>query len=214
MLEQSLDWRITLGSALMARLDSGERLSAVLPAVKNLAQLIDDKEIAAFLSMVIYALTMIPDQPSPFTNPVYREAGEVWLKLAMVRDSDRLTTDEILHRGVFVERNKVVTASIFELEGHEPPPPLQLGTSPQLADLTVQQAHMYRDTLDVINRVQSYVYDYVSENWRTDLRERDHIQLLGQDYHIVLNALGVLDTEVGDELVAALDQLRSENAAS
>ena len=150
MLDQPIDRRINLSKSVLARLESGERLSAVLPIVKNLAQLLEDNETVALLNIAIYGLERIPGQPPPFTGAAYNAAGVVWIGLASARDLGDMTVDGILRDGVPTERNMVVSVNVFELEGHEPPPDLGPGTTRELADHLVRLTHEYKDTQDVL----------------------------------------------------------------
>ena len=216
MVDQSIDRRIGLARSVLDRLDAGEPLSALLPTVKTLAQLLADEDTVALLDIAIYGLSNIPDHPPPFpdVDDSYHKATLLWMKLARARDPDDLTIDKILRDGLPTELKMVVPSSMFELEGYEPPPTLEQVPSPKFADRIVQASHTYKDTRGVLYRVRSYFYDYVSAKWGADVREKDRIELLGQDYHLVLGSLSALDTTVGEELAAALDQLTSENAAS
>jgi len=62
--------------------------------------------------------------------------------------------------------------------------------------------------------VRSAVQQYVSKVWLDAVQRKDNIALVGLDYQIVLANLDALETGVGQELMAALDNLRNQNPAN
>lgn len=217
VLEANLDRKIQIASTLMQRIDAGEQLGRVLPQLKTLVSLEADETMRFFLDVLIYGLDGIPGFNPPAKTQEQRNAFELWMDLCKVEDVHAMSVDSAI-RDAWTEReprrSKIIRLSVYQMEQRSQASPVASPTSEQEANLLFQ-AHLFNaEAKRVLNDLRSFLYDYASKVWQENLRQREYIQLLGPDYRLVLDSLGALDSEVKDELLAALDTLRSENPAN
>ncbi|MDP3064994.1 MAG: hypothetical protein Q8O40_17590 [Chloroflexota bacterium] len=193
---------------MMQRLNSGELLSNVLPQFKTLASLENDADIQFLADMLIYGSGKIPEA----TKPSPKKAANLFLKLNEVEYVEGITFQS-LREGIPEGKRLVLTRGTHAIEGelHAKAPSLSLDMTDDQADGVLRQRVLHDETLDVLNKRRSFVYDYASQSWQRNAKEKDYIQLLGPDYRLVLDSIGALNTEVADILTAALDRLTSEN---
>jgi len=216
MLEANLNRKIEVAYALMQRLDSGEQLNAVLPQFKTLAGLEADETMQFFFDLLIYGIDDVPGFKPPFHGLAQIRAGTLWMEFCKAQDIRRITVDS-LRKGAWTgkqsERDYVINLSVSDMEQIQKAPTLQPPVNDDLIERAFKIDIYYQEVQKALHKLRSYVYDYASKSWQRNLNEKQRIQLLGPDYRLVLDSIGTLDSEVANELTAALDDLSSENPA-
>ena len=212
-----LDRLINLAQQVLRRLDGDECLSSVLPQVGSLLIMQRDTMGAALIDILVHGLTKLPYQGVPFTDPAYKQAGLIHSNLCAMEDVSKIDLDEVLN-DPWVERipnrDTVVVLSVFEMENVKPAPTAGSRGSPEMTN-QILQLQVYHDRVkSILSSLRGFVYRKVSRLWIQLTREKDRIDLLGMEYRFVTDRLNVVETAVGDELLAAVDNLRSTNPAS
>lgn len=200
----------------MQRLDTGEPLSSVLSQVRLLANMTGDMLKVALMDMLIYGLDNIPDQSKPFTG-AYKVAGTLYTKLFAIEDVSKLDINVIVRdpwSERIPEKEKVVILSVSDMENLSPPLTPRPGDSYDLANGIFQHRAYFDTVKSILVRLRAFIYDYVSNIWLESVREQERIKLLGSDYRLITDKLDTLETPVGGELIAAVDNLRSTNPAN
>ena len=217
VVEANLQRKIDAAYALMQRLDGNEPLSKVLPQFKTLAGFEEDLVTQALADMLIYGLLEIPDAKPPLNKPEQQKAGLLYIELCSTVNPGDMSVDSVLE-SAWTERipkhDKVIHISVFAMERMNDSPTPQPPLSNQLIDQNLRIHIAYEEAQKTLFRLRSYASDYASKSWQQNLEEMDRIQLLGPDYRLVLNSLGALNSEVGNEPTTALDTLSSDNPAS
>lgn len=217
MLEEQVDRRIQIASRILERLDSGEPLSTVLSQIRLLAELCDDSLATARTDLAIHGLTRIPEREKRVLDPAFVQAFRLHCEFCSMEDPRNITVEKVLEdiwKDEVPTRSWVNIQSVYQLETTNKPVEPLPGLSGQDYDLLLQLDVSHKEAKHLLTRLQSYFYEYTSNKLLEAWRERDRLALLGPDYHLVLSTLGTLDTEVGNELEAALDRLRSTNPAN
>ncbi len=215
-IKDELDRNIALAQGIRTRLDNGEPLSSVLSQVRLLMSLTGKPVMVALMDMLIHGLTNVPYQGIPFTDKAYKEAGIMHMKLCGMEDVSKLDIDKIIREpwpDRIPKKDHIITISVHEMENLEPPLKPELGDSPRIANLKLQGERYYKRAKSILVTLRACVYDHVSAIWVESAREKDRIGLLGPDYRLVTDKLDILETPVGDELLAAVDNLSSTNPA-
>lgn len=218
MFTGELDRKIEVAQSILARLNIGEPLSNVLSQVHLLSNMAADSVKVALIDILTHGITKIPYQGIPFADPAYKSAGLEYTNLCAIEDISKMNIDRVIERLIegeqrdaIPERTLVVTLSVFEMENRKPPPQPALGTETELLNVIFQQKVMFDEIKSILSRLRAYIYDYVSGIWLEAIREKDRIQLLGRDYRLITDKLDALETPVGGALLAAIDNLRSDN---
>lgn len=217
MLEANLDRKIDVAHALIQRLDSGEQLSAVLPPFKTLAGLEADETMQFFFDLLIYGIKDVPGFKPPFHGLAERTAVALWMELCKAVDVGRITVDSVLEAAwdnKIPERDHVISINVYQMEQRQKAPTPQPPVSADLIEWGFKIDIYYQAVQTALHKLRAYVYDYASKSWQRNLKEKQRIELLGPDYRLVLDSIGTLDSEVANELTAALDNLGSENPAN
>lgn len=221
MITSELDRKTTIAEGIMKRLDSNEPLSSVLSQVRLLANMTGDTLEVALIDILTHGLLNMPYQGIPFTDPTYKAAGLLHIKLCSMEDTTKLDFNEIVDEmkkgqrgGKIPIKNQVVTLSVYEMENHPIAPPMRTWDSHEMTNLIFQVAAARDRIKSILITLRAYIYDYVSNIWIEATREKDRIALLGPDYRFITNKLESLDTSVGSELLAAVDNLRTDNPAN
>ena len=217
MLETSLDRKIEVAHAVMERLDSGELLSNVLPQLKTLVGLEDNQTMTFFLDLTIYGMENIPGVKPPFEEQAQLKGGRLWAELCKTIDVKSIDVYSLIKDPASKRRPKrdhVINYSVFEMEQVSKAPPWESLSGRELLDRAFRIDLYYQEVQKTLAKLRSFLYDYASKIWQKSYREKERIQLLGPDYRLVLDSIGALNSEVANELTAALDNLRSENPAN
>ena len=202
---------------VLARLDSGAGLSALLPQAKAV---VDEDggspEQSFWLELEIFGLAGGPFTGPPFTEPAQKAGGLLYTRLHSARISTEPARDEL----EFLKKDKVFHESINEIERQLE----EWGATREV----VSQEYLNQDQLKalsygvelnkqrerVLSDVRSQVYEFVARLRRNANRELENMALLGPDYRVVLDSLDALSTDFRQELVAALEYLSSPNPAA
>ena len=117
---------------------------------------------------------------------------------------------------ILPNRDAVAYQSIGELEQSiEAWKPLEQFAGHSInANLTFRHYIVHDEQQRVLERARAYLHRFVSDVLIWAEAEKENQELLGRDYRIVIDSLDALETGVGQELLAALDNLRSNNPAN
>ncbi|MFC2034033.1 hypothetical protein ACFLTT_01325 [Chloroflexota bacterium] len=215
-VQRELDRKITLAQTIIERLDNGDRLSEVLSQVRSLMVMSEDTFLVAFVDILIHGLSNIPYQPPPFKDPVYKEAGLFHMRLCSMEDVSKLDINEIVRkfgRNSLPEKSFSTIGSVYEMENRAPPLEPVLGDSYDLLNTKLQLQTLDTRTKSILQSLRAYIYDKVNAKLLECIREKDRIELLGVEYRFITDKLNTLESPVGDELLAAIDNLSSNNPA-
>lgn len=216
-IKDDLDRIIALAQGIRTRLDNGEPLSNVLSQVRLLMNLTGKPMMVALMDLLIHGLTNVPYQGKPFTDKAYKDAGVMYMKLCGMEDVSKLDIDKIIEEpwpDRIPEKDHIITISVHEMENLEPPLKPELGDSSRIVNLKLQSERYYNRAKSILVTLRAFVYDHVSAIWVESGREKDRIDLLGPDYRLVTDKLDtLLETPVGNELLAAVGNLSSANPA-
>lgn len=203
--------------AVMQRLDSNLKLSEVLPLAKTLAGLNEDDDIGLTIDVLTFGFGDLPSKWKT-GNIASRLRSMVQLEdLLRTSDVTTITMDSAIagfQSKQPSDKTHMIAISVFKMEMiKESPEPAQY-LSEETANMILRTDAYYRVVQSALYKSRNFVYGYASQVWQEGVRDKDRINLLGPDYRIVLDSLDVLDTEVGNDLLAALDLVGSENPAS
>jgi len=213
-ITDELDRKIKVSQAVMEQLERNQPLSSVLSQVRLLATMTDDKVRVALIDILTHGLTNVPYQGKPFTDEAYKKAVILHIKLCSVEDVSKLDINEIVSdpwRERIPVKDHAVTLSVYEMENYSPPPAISPGDNQETANLKLQLGAFHDGVKSILVTLRAWIYDYVSRIWLTLLREKDRIALLSADYRLITDKLDALQTPVGSELLASVDNLSSNN---
>lgn len=216
-IKDELDRKIALAQGIRTRLDNGEPLSSVLSQVRLLMGLTGNSVMVALMDMLIHGLTNVPYQGIPFTDRAYKEAGIMHMKLCGMEDVSKLDIDEIIREpwpDRIPAKDHTITISVYEMENLDPPLKPELGDSSRILNLKLQNERYFKTAKSILVTLRAFIYDHVSAIWVNSIKEKDRIDLLGPDYRLITEKLDTFETPVGGELLAAVDNLSSNNPAS
>ena len=212
-IEARLDRIIATSESILSRLQSDERLSNILPQVRLLAELNENPVETSWLDCEIYGVENLPK-----STPRNTDGLLIFMDLHKMPDIAALDIEDIVNKGFDVESRSsydtVATQSIWQLEERKFQEILKRPDDTLLRRIDFQCEIFDLEAGRVLQNVRSYVHQYVGHIWNKSVVEKENISLLGPDYHIVVDNLDALETGVGQELAAALDNLRSENPAN
>lgn len=215
MLEERLDRILRLSESLLEDFHSGRRLSEILPRVRLLATMNNDNHEVAWLDNEIHGVGLMPISSKPKLSTEHQEKGlRKFYELHRVADLSKFP--EIVNSIVSSHSLKYTDDSVRSLET------FSLSENPEVKKLIYSTyetgaKRMWFTAMEcdrVVASIRATVYDYINGVWLDTVQERDNLALLGPDYTIVINSLEALETGVGQELKAALDNLRSNNPAN
>lgn len=88
-----------------------------------------------------------------------------------------------------------------------------LTDTPDILELKVQHAHYVRRVEQILITLRAFIYDKVSYLLAESSKELERVNMFGAEYRVIIDRLNCLETAVGDELLAATDDLNSTNPA-
>lgn len=138
--------------------------------------------------------------------------GRIWLD----RISTSYGTQPILinkWQDSIPNKTCVISISVYEMENLKTPERPSTIISNEVANRYLRLQVYYDKAKSILSSLRSYIYIQVSDIWAESIREKDRINLLGQNYRLITDKLSTLNTEVGNELLAATDNLFSNNSA-
>lgn len=218
-IESRIERLVSVSRAVLDRLERGDKLSAVLPQARAVANLQGDGARVHWLDCEIYGMAHVPFAKRPRRTEDEKAGAYLFCELRRAADIRKLTVTGVL-AGWPVDqdpdRSMVVHQGVAHLERAVD----EYGDlSPQEAfapatDRDLQIDAMRNEHQRILDGVRAYVYQYTDKIWSWALQERENLRLLGPDYRIVIDSLDALETGVGQELVAALANLGSDNPAN
>ena len=219
MIRKRLERIASLSQQIMTRLDSGAKTGAVLPQIRHLAQLAGDSETEAWANLEIYGAFDVPASSLSKADPSVRPALSTFLRLRKAPDYDRIDMEDLLYRPSQSAQqarksDKAFYGPISQLEAPADAASVGAVDDPGLAEEVVKTRLYLAAASAVAQRVRDYAYDYAGQSLESALRRLENIELLGPDYPVAITSLDALESGVGQELAAALDDLRSTNPAS
>jgi hypothetical protein len=211
-IKEELDRRITLAQSI---LDSGETLSSVLSQVRLLMTMDEDSTYVALTDLFIHGLNHVPYQKPPFADLEYKKAGAIYLTIFCIEDFSKIDINKLgVVRDGFPKEDNMCILSIHDIESLETPLQPKPGDSHETLRNVFQVILSYRRMKQILNSVRAHVYDKVSLVLIESIKEKDRIDLFGVEYRIVTDRLNCLESPVGNELLAAMDDLESTNPAN
>ena len=217
--QKELNKKITLSETIIGRLDAKELLSDVLSQVRSLMVLSEDAITTALVDILIHGLVNIPYQLPPFVDPIYQEAGLLHMKLCGVENIMQLDIDETIQKAKngkqsVPQRTHSLISSVYEIENLELPLEPVNGDSYELLNVKFQGKILYQRKKGILQSLRAYIYDCVNKVLLESSREKDRIEIFGAEYRLITDKLDALESPVGEELIAAADNLKSSNPAN
>jgi hypothetical protein len=203
--------------AVLNQLENSAELSTVLPTARLVAELAGYETHVYWLDFEIYGLGNVPGQVTPLQTEPEKRAFALYWSLHATQDLREITVSKAFKRfqkqdGKPPEKDWLVPQSISSLENsirEFTPPDEYFRTRYPDEALRLQLSHS--DRREILKNVRAYLHRYMGRVWRESTEESENFELLGPDYRFVIDNLQALDTDVGDELKAAVGLLRSDN---
>lgn len=200
-------------------------MSLVLPAIKRVADDHADVAGSTWLAMEIRGVNTSEEAPL-VTSPEVGSGLDKFGTLRAIEDTEALTIAAV-KRGVRSSnalRKHVLVESISHIEKAIPREnefvedvrtQMRAGTlvASEWSDRLLRVNAYNHERERVLELVRTEAYDYVSYVIRELNAELQGSLLVGPEYRLVLSNMSALDTELGDDLRAALDKLSSSNPA-
>ncbi len=221
LAEEHLERVVSLSTDVLERLRHGARVSEVLSDISLIAAMQGDQWVEELVSLLAYGYERhTAMQAKGVVRRASRKAMETWLSLVAVADVRRVDLEKTAEEGLQVEdikRTQVLTESVSiseqcELEDAGSPPHQADNHEP--SNWAHYNALFRSERQGVLYRVRSYLSNYVQQVWQESTREQQRIRLLGIDYRVAITNLDSLPGELGAQLLAAGDNLRSSNPHS
>jgi len=215
LMESRLQRIEELSRSLLGDLASDKKLSAILPQARFLAEVKGDLVEVAWLDNEIYGMGRVPFAKQPRETAEERQGTAFFMELHGAMDPEKRFSAK-RQTGQPSADEMVMQVSVGEIET------LSMSEHPDLkrrvftieGERDVIKLAAAAECERVVAGVRAALHKYVSGVWLAAVHERENISLLGPDYRIVVDSLNALETGVGDELRAALDNLRGQNPAS
>lgn len=218
-IESRMERLVAMSRAVLDRLERGDRLSVVLPQARALADFYGDAAHAHWLDCEIYGLLDVPFARGARKTKEHKAAVGLFCELRCGPDVRQLTVDGLAEdspKDRAPDRSMIAHQSVGHLERtveeYRPPTPGDAWAPVTDWDLRLYVTHSEHER--ILGSVRAYLYQYMDKIWSWALQERGNLRLLGPDYRIVVDSLDALETGVGQELLAALGNLRSDNPAN
>lgn len=220
-MESRLDRIISLSELILNRLQSEERLSHILPQIRLLAEMNGHNAHVAWVDFEIYGMLHTPFAKIPFEEQDDKLGGLLFAELHEMPDIGAMDYENVIEDAFKqpnlsdLTKNKWSNLSSIEsLEEAKYEEPRNPPNTRDAALIEFRARIFSREAAKVVHRVRAYAHQYVGKVWQNTLQEKENQYLLGLDYKIVINNLDALETGVGQELIAALQNLWSENPAN
>lgn len=212
-MESRLDRIVQLSKSMLDELQSQKRLSDILPQIRLLAEMTGDNVHVAWVDCEIYGVEHVPK-----TTPRNIAGMEIFADLHKIPDISTIDISDLIRNAFNGDRlpkhDRIAPQSVRQLEEREF---LEVPGPPRDADLSrihYQSRIFDLEAARIVQNVRSYAHQYVGGVWQYYVTEKENQSLLGPDYRIVVDNLDGLQTGVGQELMAAFANLRSENPAN
>ncbi|MCH8007577.1 MAG: hypothetical protein IIC91_01805 [Chloroflexi bacterium] len=209
--------------AILDRLDAGEPLSGLLSQAKAVTDDAAQNPVHSYwIEFEIYGLDQVPLTKHPFSDPDQTTGCYLFTQLHTCKVDPKPTADpadDSSPRGDKVDPNSIGSIEDGleywdqhreEMEEIASVP----STNPSNAQTVTRWARLTRERKETLRDVRAWLYEHISRLNRWAFAEIENIRLLGPDYRIVLESLDALETNVREELVAALENLSSSNPAA
>ncbi|MGQ9572388.1 MAG: hypothetical protein ACUVV3_04285 [Dehalococcoidia bacterium] len=213
-VEARIDRLVRMARAVLDRLEQGEKLSAVLPQARAVAELYGAPARVHWLDCEIYGLPCVPFAKQPRETEEEKAGAYLFCELHRAQDVRNLSVEGVLEdwpKDELPDREMVIQHGVGHLERvverYSPSAP------GETSDRALQLGVLHSEHQRILDGVRAQVYEYISKVWFWALQERENLRLLGPDYRIVVDSLDALETDVGQELRAAVSCLSSTNPA-
>jgi hypothetical protein len=210
---------VSMSRAVLDRLDRGEKLSLVLPQARAVAELHGNRPHGHWLDCEIYGMVDVPFAKQPRKDEDEKAGVYLFFQLRRAADVRNITVDGVMRdwskdKG-FPDRSLVVHHSVSHLErsAEEHRPPRSTDEWRPARDQDLQLDLLASEHQRVLDGVRAYLYQYINSIWSWGLQEQENRALLGPDYRIVVESLDVLETDVGQVLLASLTSVNRTNPA-
>ena len=220
MLEARLDKIIHVSKSILDELQSGRKLSDILPQARFIAEINNDPTEAAWIEYEIHGKLRAPVSAEPKLSIEQGEAAaQIYDELHRTIDFNELSEiliaggdpDSLYSLSLCQSNESIIQLEHFAISEHE-----ELGKHIYEA-VNVEdkvKISMALESERLLAAVRNTVHRYVSKVWITAVQEKENLDLIGPDYKIVIDNLEALETGVGQELRAALGNLRQNNQAN
>jgi hypothetical protein len=177
-----------------------------------------DPKHVFWLDLETYGLAGVPGFSPPFKRQHQKEGGRIFAELHRAEDVGKLTVKGIKDAGYvrgdpMSQRDAVFYQSVGEIERTVASWKPLVPSLSLTADDVMRHGVVHAEQQRVLEAVRAYLYRFVSNILAWAEAEKENQLLLGRDYHVVVGALEALQSGVGEELLAALGNLRTDNPA-
>lgn len=218
-IEERIERLVGMSRAVLDRLERGDKLSAILPQARAVAERYGNRSHVHWLDCEIYGLADVPFAKRPRQTEDEKAGVYLFGELRRAPDLRQLTVDALVKdwpKRKVPDRSMVVYQSVGYLERavEDYTPSAALDPWEPATDQHLQLDAMHSEHERILDSIRAYLHRYMNSIWSWALGERDNLRLLGPDYRIVVQSLDALETGVGQELLAALTNLGRENPAN
>lgn len=218
-IESRIERLVGMSRAVLDRLERGDRLSAMLPQARAVAELYGDAAQLHWLDCEIYGMLDVPFAKRPRETKDEKAGLYLFCELRRAPDVRQLSVEAVVTdwpKRKVPDRSMVVYQSVGCLERavEDYTPSAELDPWEPATDRHLQLDAMHSEHERILDSIRAYLHRYMDRIWSWALQERDNLNLLGPDYRIVVDSLDALETGVGQELVAALANVARENPAN
>ena len=220
MLEARLDRIIQVSKSILDEIQRGNKLSDILPQARFLAEINNDHVKIAWIQYEIHGKWRVPITAEPKLSIKQRKkATQVYDELHKTIDFDKLSA-ALKAGGISVSLSSIplcqTNESVIQLEHFAMSKHAEIGKYIYGVGNVEDKVKisMALESERLLAAVRNAVHEYVSEVWFNAVQEKEYFDLIGPNFNIVTNNLDALETGVGQELMAALKNLRSTNPAN
>lgn len=220
-MESRLDRIIQLSKSILDQLQSDKRLSDILPQIRLLAKMNGDNAHVAWMDCEIYGMLHVPFAKIPREDQDEKLGGLLFTELHEMPDIGAVDYDNVIQTAFkqsslseLTKKKGANLSSIKELEEVKYDEPPEAPYTREQALFHYRARIFAQEAAKAVEKVRAYAHQYVGEVWQHCTTEKENQSLLGPDYRIVIDNLDALQTGVGQELVAALDNLKTPNPAN
>lgn len=213
MLEARLDRIIQLSTSILDEIQRGNKLSDILPQARSLAEINNDPAETVWIEYEIYGKERVTGSFGPTISINEQSRGaQIFDELHTVVDMEKTRAMiEAVHNSpiyLHTTTESIVFIEHFAISEH---PELESHIYGVGSVLDKYNMVMALECERVLKGVRAAIHKYVNKVWLNAVQERENFALVGPDYKIVIDNLDALETGVGQVLIAALDNLRTEN---
>ena len=214
-MESKLDRIIELSKSIRDELQSDKMLSDILPQARFLAEMNGDVVEAMWLDCEIHGKEIELLVPRQLPTMEEQRGAKIFRQLHTIMDYKKSVASKKSQKDAATHykesSDNIRTLENFAISKH---PQLKKHIYGLRSEADKERLVIALESERVLMAVKAEIYRYVSRVWLDAVQEKENQSLLGPDYRIVVDNLEALQTGVGQELLAALENLRNENPAN